>query len=201
MPYLNDDIVRALRGPLNLGIFFRLGTQPALRLWLGVNHSPPIGIPALDPEGTTYVGAGALLSVPELETLLNGIADRVEFSISGLDASVTDNVNSENAKVLGAPVHVGIAALDERYQPKSQIVPVWVGTADYWTEAAPVISDPMRPATRTLSLVASSGDTARARPRLVSFTDAAQKLLYPSDRFFERVARYVQAYVVSWPRF
>lgn len=202
MGYVSDDVISALRGSYNLGLVFRLGTNPPLRLWAGVNSSPPIGITAVDAVGgNTYIGAGGLLNIPDLEILINGLADRVDFSLSGLDAAITADLQDGAAPVLGAEVHVGFVPLDSNWQPTAPIVSLWVGTADFWAETQEPQTDITKSQTRTLTLSTSTGDTSRARPRLTTFTDSAQKLRFPTDRFFERVSRYIQSYSVTWPRF
>jgi hypothetical protein len=201
MGYLPDATLAALRDCANLGVFFRAATNPVLRLWAGVNTSPTIGIPSLDEIDAEYVGAGGLVNVPDLEILINGLADRVDFSLNGLDPTITNDLEGDGAPVLGRAVHVGIAPLDDDWQPLSPVVALWTGTADYWAETREPQRAVDKSVTHSLTLTTSTGDTSRSRPRLTTFTDSAQQLAYPTDRFFERVSRYVQSYSVPWPRF
>lgn len=198
--YVSASVVTALRSSLNLGVFWRLGSDPALHLWMGVNDVP-IGIPSLDAGGTVYIGAGRLLGVPDLEMLVNGIADKVEFGLSGVTAEHLAQVEAGAPPVRGALCTVGFAPLDARYQPVTQIIPLWQGTADYWAMEQQPADDPREGPKRTIMLSVGAGDTSRAIPKLVSFTGPYQRLLSATDAFCDRVSRYVQSYMVSWPRF
>src|SRR5690349_20941967 len=94
-------------GACDLGILFRLATDPVCRYWSGAGD---ITIPADDIEDSeaTYVGAGAIAGIPQLSQLINGIAERVNFTISGLNARMMALADSESAEVQGAQVHLGI---------------------------------------------------------------------------------------------
>lgn len=184
---------------LRLGVFWRLGTDPALHIWMGLNDLP-IGIPSVDPAGTIYLGVGRLLDLPELEVLLNGQADQVEFSLSGLADEHLAIIEESAPPVGGAVCQVGVAPLDSRWQPKTDIIPLWRGIADYVVNQMQPGSGE-NPAVKTISVVVGAGHTARARAKKSSWTSAFQRLLSPTDAFCDRVARYTQQYIVNWPRF
>ncbi len=198
--YVPDVVVDAFRQGLALGVFMRLGTDPALHVWMGVNDCP-IGIPALDPTGTVYQGAGRLLGIPELELLINGKGDQIAFSLSGVDVDFIADLDENAPEVRGASVIVGIAPLDERYQPICQIVPLWRGVADYWAAGAKAPDDPTKSIVQSISLNVGVGDTSRATPRSLTFTTPCQQRRAPGDRFFDRVNRYVAGLLIAWPRF
>lgn len=200
MAYLADTVITALRGCINLGVFFRLGTNPPLHLWMGMNDIP-IGIPSVDPSGTIYNGAGRLLGVDKFEMMINGLASTATFSLSGVDPVFTAELAANAPSVVGAVAQVGIAPLDARWQPLSQIIPLWIGTADFWSETKQPVSDSSSPDVRTISLSTSAGDTMRARQRLVNWTDSSHQTLYPGDLFCSQVSRYNQTYQAAWPRF
>lgn len=200
---IDPAVAASFRGSHNLGIFFRLGTDPALHLWFGVNDVP-IGIPSLDPEGTVYLGGGRFIAVPELEVLINGQAGRVEFTLSSAVpefASFLLDLDTDAPPVQGAPVHVGIAALDDRWQPKTPAIPLWRGEADYWSVRQDPVPDAASMPMRTLALSVGTGNTARKRPRRIAWTHAMQQSISATDRFCDRVSRYTRQYVVTWPRF
>jgi hypothetical protein len=199
MLYLPAPVTEALRGSVNLGLYWRLGTEPALHLWMGFNDVP-IGIPSLDAEGTVYLGAGKLMNIPELEVLINGIADRTEFYLSGVSIEASNIVDEEAPPVTGAPVHVGIAVLNDRYQPTTPIIPLWTGTADYWTMKQSRTEKATDTPTRTIAISVGTGDTTRSRPRFGFWTDAQQRIISSTDAFCDRVARYSRGYQVTWPR-
>ena len=181
-------------------VFFRLGLTPPLRVWCGINDIP-IRIEAVEAEGAEYIGAGQLLNVPDLEVLVNGMADRVEFFVPGVSPEAANRVAAGAPAVLGLDVHVGLATLDERYQPVTQIIPVWTGKADMWAMRQEATSDVTAVPTRTLVLSVGTGPTGRSRPRRTTYSDAQQKLLYPTDDFCQRASRYTQLYQVIWPVF
>ena len=200
MGYLPDAVIDALRGSVNLGIFFRLGTTPPLHLWMGTGDCP-IGIAALDPAGTVYRGAGRLLGVPDLDLLVNGQGDQIEFGLSGVDADFLETVSNADIEVRGAKVHVGIATLNDRWQPTTSIIPLRTGTADHWSISQEQQTDPTRSSIRSISLSVGVGDTSRAQPRNLTWTDQCQKALHAGDRFCERVSRYVQSLRITWPHY
>lgn len=199
-PYVDPGIATTLRQDYSLGIFFRVGTDPALHLSMSLN-SIPISVPGLDDPGTVYVGAGSLTSLPDLELLVNGLADRVVFELNGLDPIATDMLFDDAPDVLGALVTVGFAPLDERWQPMAQIIPIWTGTGDFLAQSMQIETDRAKSRTVSLQLSTSAGDTSRMVPGFSTYTDSSQKMLYPTDTFFARMARYVPGLNVTWPRF
>jgi hypothetical protein len=202
--YLDQDVAALFKGEdggLRLGVFFYLGLSPTpLRLWCGVNDVP-LGIPSVDPAGSVYLGAGQLMNVPELELLINGIADRVDFYLSGTDPTFVKTLAPAASSVLGAPTIVGVAPLDVRYQPQTPIIGVWTGAADLMKMSARPGADPTAPGTQTVTVSCGTGDTSRARPRLTAFSQSQQHLISPTDNFFSQIVRYVQQFVVSWPNY
>lgn len=205
-PYLDTATAAAFSAMRNIGVFWRLdlptvtdGDQ-SLRIWMGVNDCP-IGIDSIDPAGSVYLGAGRLLNVPELEVLINGKADRIEFFLSGVPSDVVAKIDEAAPPVKGKEVHIGIAPLDDNWQPLTSIIPLWMGIADYWSVKMEPTKDLMQPHQNIIALSVGSGATGRSRARRVSFSDLQQKAVYPTDRAFERVVRYSQSYTVTWPRF
>lgn len=194
------DQLCILTSEVGNAVFFRLDTDPPLRLWCGINDIP-IQLTNVDAGGAVYLGAGRLLNVPDLEVLINGIADRVEFYLPGVSVENSNRVAAGAPAIQGAAVHVGLATLDDRYQPTTEITPVWYGLADLWAMKQPKSSDPSQPPARTLVLSVGSGRTGRARARRAAYTSVQQKLLYPDDKFCDFVSRYTTLYEVKWPVF
>ena len=197
MGYVPDATLAEFRGQFNLGVFFRLGTDPALHLSFLVNDMM-MEMPGLDEPGTIYKGCGVLQNIPELEVLVNGIADTVTFTLSGLDPSLTAAMLDSAPDVLGAPVTVGIAPMDVRWQPKTPIVLLWSGTADMISEAMPPETDPTKNRTQSISLAAMTGDQSRQFQNLSTYADPIQQEISPGDRFCSRTTR--APYQISWPR-
>lgn len=205
MAYIDTATIAYLKDSLNLGLFLRLDTTPSLHLTLGVNDMP-IGISSVDSAGTVYRGAGILQNLPDLEMLINGIADTVRFTVSGVDDTFAARLDESAPDLLGSKIHVGFAPLDDNYQPVTNIIPIWLGWADFWSAAQTESVDHTQPAMNSITLVAKSGAQGRSKQNLSTYTDQAQRQIYPvsgqnDDRFCERVARYFQGYIVSWPRY
>jgi hypothetical protein len=199
MGYFPDATIAALRDLANLGVFFRLGTDPPLRLSFSVNDYP-IELPGDEP-GAVYFGAGRLINIPDLEALVNGIADTVSFTISGLDPQATALMLDSAPEVLGAPISIGIAPLNARWQPATPVGLIWSGTADLVSESMQFETDMTKNRTQSLTLTASTGDQSRQFQNLSTYSDATQKTLSPGDNFCSRVVRYTQTQIISWPRF
>lgn len=201
MGYIPDETINAFRGVYNLGLFFRLDTDPALHLWWGVSDKTA-AIPDLDVAGTLYYGAGIMLGVPDaLEILINGTAARVDWAMIGVDPDLTANLADDAPIVVGKRADFAIAALDDRWQLLAQPLSIWVGTADFWAEAQPNEPDITKSKTRTLMLSTMTGDTSRSLAYYATWTDQDQHRVSPTDSFCERVPRYYTGLQITWPRF
>ena len=201
MGYIPDEVIAAFKGTYNLGLFFRLYTDPALHLWWGVSDKPA-QIDALDVAGTVYNGAGLITDVPDaLEMLINGTASRVDWEMSGVPPNLTANLSATAPSVVGARVDFAISALDSRWQIIGSPVPVWVGSADFWAEAQSPQTDVTKPKLRKIILSTMAGDTSRALPYFATWTDIDQQQISATDTFCERVPRYYVGQIITWPRF
>lgn len=201
MGYFPDATVAAFRGFYNLGLFFRLDTSPALHLWFGVSDVPA-AIQSIDVAGTIYNGGGWIADVPDaLEVLLNGTADRADWTLSGIPADLTANLAATAPSVVGKRCDFALAPLDARWQLITQPQSLWVGTADFWAEEQPPQEDVTKPKLRRLTLSTMTGDTSRALPYFATWTDRDQRNLSPTDAFCGRVTRYYPGQIVRWPRF
>lgn len=198
--YIPTDVTEALRGDYKAALFFRVGFENPLRLAFGFSDIP-LGIESIDPNGVVYKAAGQLQDLPEIEVLFNGMAEEVSFTISGLSPEHGNLIIESAPPVVGAPAHLGFAPLDERYQPLSQIVSKWTGIADYLIDDYSPGEDIRSPPVRSITLVCMSGESARTKQSLKTYTDAAQRTISSDDKFCERVAKYVQRYMPDWPRY
>ncbi len=179
LPYIPDTITDAMRASHMLGIFLRIDTDPALHVWFGVNDIPA-GFDSIDPDGTVYMGGGRLIDVPSLEVLMNGTADAVEFTMSGVDPATGTSVLDSIPPVRGAAVQLGITTLDQYYQPMSPIIPIWTGTASHTAEASSAVPGDKSP-TLTLALAVVAGDRTRSRPARALWSAAHQKGMPNTD--------------------
>ncbi len=201
MGYFSDATMQAFRGTYNLGLFFRLDTFPALHLWWGVSDKPA-AIPNLDVAGTIYIGGGWLADVPDaIEVLINGNADRADWTMDGVPEALTANLYSAAPSVVGKRVDFAMAPLDSRWQLMTQPTSIWVGTADFWAEEQAPQTDVTKPKLRRLTLATLTGDASRSLPFYATWTDRVQKAISPTDSFCGRVPRYYPGQIVRWPRF
>jgi hypothetical protein len=198
MGYVPQPTLDYFKSAYNLGVFFRLGTDPALHLSFLTGDMKIRMSTTLDDAGTVYFGCGRLQNIPDLMVLTNGIADTYTFTLNGLDPTMTARMLDSAPEVLGARLTVGIAPLTDRWQPATSIVQIWTGVADFLSESMPPETDPLKNRTQSLSLVAMSGDQSRQRQDLATYSDAAQRARSPTDSFCSRTNR--APYQVVWPR-
>lgn len=197
--YVPETVTSAMRGSHQLGVFLRVDTDPGLHLWFGVNDVP-IGFDGIDPDGTVYLGGGRLVGIPSLEVLVNGTSDAVDFTVSGIDPATGARMLESLPPVRGKAVHLGITTLDQYYQPMTDIIPLWMGTASHNKEArAPIQTG--ETATISLSLAVVSGENMRSRPSRALWSDAMQKADYPTDDFCKGTALLSRGTQPAWPHF
>lgn len=199
MAYVPDNVVEALRGSHQLGLFLRIDTDPALHIWFGVNDVP-IGFDSIDPDGTVYLGGGRLIGLPSLEVLVNGTSDAVDFTISGVDPATGAKMLDSIPPVRGKKVQIGLTTLDQYHQPMSKIIPIWTGVASHPKETGSYGQGDAG-ATMALSLAVVSGENTRSRPSRALWSDAMQRSLYPTDAFCDGVARLARGIQPKWPVF
>jgi hypothetical protein len=200
--YVPDATAQLFGRNINLGIFFRLDhplSAGILRLWLGVGDRN-LRMTSVETTLQTYFGAGRWQSTPDLDVIINGGASRIEFSIEGVSQDAQDRIDSVNPDVLGRSVHIGMAAFDSAWQPVMDILPLSHSIADFWSMAGSVVTGRAQ-MTRTLTLSTAAGETGRSRPRRVTYTQAQQQFLYPTDTFCQNVVRYDRGFSLAWPNF
>lgn len=202
MNFTEQELVALESGIQRIAVFFRLMVEPTpVRLWLGFGDIQP-GINALDPQGETYVGFGAIGDIPSFKSLLNGKAERVDFSVSGVSGEILEIASGGDAKqVRGKPVSVGFALMAPDYSLFGAIRWVASYTADYLSIRQEVTDDPISPIGRTITLSCGSLMTARRRPSYSYFTNQDQTARYPGDLFCERTPVYANGFNKTWPTF
>lgn len=198
MGYVPDNVIEEMRGSHQPAIFMRVDTDPALHLRFG-GHDIPTGIDAIDADGTVYLGC-RLNGMPTLEILINGTADSVEFSLSGIDVATAQEAIASLPPVRGALVQVGITTLDKYFQPMSSIIPLWYGTASHVRRSSPPVAS-YQDRTVSLGLVVASGEDGRSRGTQVLWSHAHQQAQYPGDDFFKNMQRLARGVRAVWPNF
>lgn len=199
MAWIPDNVINAMKGSHQLGIFLRIDTTPGLHIWFGVNDIPT-GFDSIDPEGTVYLGGGRLIGVPTLEVLVNGTSDSVDFTISGIDAVAGAKVLDSIPAVRGCSVQMGITTLDDYYQPMSKVIPLWQGTASHIGESGPAVGSEENQSV-TLSLSVVTGEATRSRPSRSLWSSAQQKSISPTDLFCDATARLSRGVSPVWPNY
>jgi hypothetical protein len=176
------------------GIFFRLDVEPVQHLWTG------IGMVAADDAiagDAVYRGFGELTNIPAVTQLVNGVADRIDFIISGVSSAAMAAAAREADLVRGERVDLGLGFFDADWQ---FIGMVWLyqGEADVLTT---VLDGSSGSVARTLKLSVGSAMTGRRRARQSVYSDFDQQRRHPGDRFCERMRRYSQGVSLEWPRY
>lgn len=197
----NDAELAALEsGSQRIGIFFRLDTDPIVRLWLGFGKIKP-GVNAYDVTGAEYKGFGAITNVPAFKQLLNGAAERVEFTLSGVSGDVMQIASGDDAEqVKGKRVAVGFALMGKNWSLLGAVHWCAFYIADFLSVQQGA-ADPMSPIVRTIALSCGTRFTGRRRPGLSYFSDQDQQARYPGDLFCNLVGRYAHGFDKGWPQF
>lgn len=199
MGWVPDNVINELRGSHQLGIFLRIGTTPSLHMWFGINDIPA-NFDSIDPTGTVYLGGGKLVGVPTLEVLVNGTADSVEFTLSGIDPTSAARMIDSLPAVRGATVQMGITTLDQYYQPMSNVIPIWTGTASHVSESSPATPSGQS-VTLTLSLAVVAGEATRSRGSRSIWSSPHQKAISQTDKFCDGTSRLARGVQPVWPNF
>lgn len=178
-----------------IGILFRMASTPIVRIWLGVADFRP-GINAYDATDEVYSGLGQLIDVPALSQLINGVADRLTFHVSGISQE-TMNLAAAGSDVKGAAVAIGIVIFGGQWQQLG--APKWLfrGRADYVTVQQ---QSGVSGVTRIMELSVGSLFTGRRRRGLSYLTDADQQARHAGDKYCERTTLYSEVSKV-WPTF
>jgi len=194
------DAVLASGAP-RIGIFFRLGIAMPdggpFRMWLGIGDCEA-GIDAEDGAGEVYSGQGEMLNVPAFQQLINGAAERVTFTLSGVPQRAAQLASSESDDVKGVPLHVGLGVFDQDWQLVES--PVWLKRfiVDFLSVSRQ--QQGSEEAVHTIALSTRSIFSGRRRPGLSFFTDEDQQRRSPGDRFCEHARRYAAGEAKAWPR-
>lgn len=187
----------------NIGVFMRLDTATPVRIWLGFGAIEP-GINVLDAAGAQYLGFGELRDIPSFKQLLNGAAERVDITLSGVDGSVLQlaAINDVQA-VKGKGMHIGVGIMDAGWQLLGTVH--WCANyfADYLAieQQAATSFDSGGEIVRTLRMSCGSTFTGRRRPQFSYFSNRDQQARSSGDRFCERTAIYANQFRRAWPTF
>jgi len=162
----------------------RIASDPPARLWSGFGN---LEIPAdiVEPSPAVYLGAGELLNVPDFQALINGVAERIEFTVSGVSDETLRLALEDAPSVRRAAVHIGRVDFDESW---SILGVEWeaVFVADYLAVESQAGNGGRE---RTIKLSVSHGETGRSYSPRAYFTDADQRERSATDAIFSHVAQ------------
>jgi hypothetical protein len=199
----NDAEIAALQGDVqNIAAFFRLETDPVVRLWLGFGNIVATSN-VLDPDGAVYTGFGEIVGLPEFSQMINGAAERVEFTLSGVSGAVAQlAANSDADQVKGKRTSVGMGIFGTDWQELLG-APHWIANyrADFLTINQPLVTDPGSPIVRTVTLSCGTLLTSRRRPSFSYFSDKDQQSRFLGDKFCEFTPKYATNVNKKWPTF
>lgn len=164
---------------------FRIDTDPPAIFWSGFGDLTVPADSVIGGSPAVALGAGQLISVPDLTQLVNGTAERLDFMLSGVSEETIAFAQEEAADVAGARVDIGRMDLDEAYQQIGDVEWEWNGEARKLSVRSDGSGDQR---TRTIALTVSAGDTRRSRAPMNFFTDADQRRRSPDDDVFTHVA-------------
>lgn len=165
-------------------IVVRIASDPPALLWSGIG---PLLIPAdiVVPEDAIALGGGELVSVPDFQQLMNGTAERLEFTLSGVSDETVRFALDDAPSVRGARVDIGRTDFDDAWQ---LIGVEWEATFEARSLSISRPASDGASITRSISLTIVAGDSTRARAPNAFFTDADQRRRSPTDAIFSHVA-------------
>lgn len=169
----------ALRGDrlLPLWLLYVASGDVPVRVHTGAANLK-LGPSGPDASGGTYLGLGLVLSIPNLRLPVNGAAAAHEFALSGVAAEAIRLVEADKDAVRGAAC--AIARLEMKPDMTPVAAPQWLWRG--WVDSPRLTrSGRTIPATYTLSLLVSNGQTTRRRRELSFYTGPQQRLRSAND--------------------
>jgi hypothetical protein len=176
-------------------IFLRVSTDPVIRLWSGVGK---FDMPADNVETASdaiYDGFG-LTGLPAVQQLINGVADRIDFMMTGVPKESAFLAELESGDVRGSEANLGFVRMDAAWQPVGSILWMWHGIADVVRVTRQTNQN--GGATRTIGLSVGTANTARKRANFDTYTPLSQRRKSPTDAACDLVPRYTQGSVKLW---
>lgn len=162
----------------------RIDSDPVCYLWTGFGQlETPAD--AVDPAGATWLGAAQIIGIPALQALINGVAERVNFTLSGVSTETLRLAREDKATIKGAAVRIGHVQFDADWQLDGGITWEWLGVADALRVESRYADDGR---VRQIVLMVGGADTSRSNPRFNYWTDASQRLRSANDAFCDHVA-------------
>lgn len=162
----------------------RVETDPVVRLSTAFGDFP-LPANALDAGEEVYTSLGAIEALPTLQQLINGTADRVSLSLSGVPAALAALAEADAPNVQGAAVNLGVIVLDEDWAVTGSVFWFWDAGADKLTAAKAM--DEQGNEIHRITVSAGTGMAARSRPDFVMWTPIQHQRRHPGDNFLSQL--------------
>lgn len=183
--------------------FLFIDAAVPVRAWTGVGgyRLPP---DAVDTEGGRYLGVGWMRDWPVLESLLNGAADSVTFTLSGVDARTLALVDAAAGDVEGRRAWLGVQFCGPRYarRPVRWIKALRVdqaGAREAGLQGAGPQGSGGVAVESAVTLTLGSAHTSRRRAQPVYWDHASRQRLFSGDMGMALVGRYGPGATRAWP--
>lgn len=168
---------------------------PAVRLWTGPMKFK-LAANGPDTAGGLYLGLGLMTQVPSLKLPVNGTAEDHVFGLSGVSAQIVRLIEADRDALRGARAFIARMELN----PDGTVLgaPIWL-----WSGV--VVSPRMQrdgsngQVTYTISIMTSSGSTARKARQLTYYTGVQQRKRDGADTSCDNTAQYAAGTTVIWP--
>jgi hypothetical protein len=165
-------------------VLIRIDSATPARFWGGVGDLLVLA-DEVEPEDSIYLGGANIVSAPDFQQLMNGTADRLEFTLSGVSAEVMALAQDEAEEVKGAALDLGTIRFDDDWQQVGVVTWEARFRCDTLSVGSQSVNDGR---TRAITLSVGTDDTERSRAPIALFTDADQRRRSPADAFFDHVA-------------
>lgn len=176
---------------MNEVYLFRLEADPPAYLWTGNGDIDVPGDALVGSAVTRYRGIGTLTGLPDLPLLINGTADRADFTLSGVDPIAVRYADEDKLTIRDAVIRIGTLVLDDKLQIAGVVDWEWEGRAD----TISIGSEGQEDGSRSLTITISAGTAASGRSTsgVSFFTNADQRQRSPDDAFFSFIGGMTQS--------
>lgn len=160
---------------------FRLEAPEPAYLWSGVGDIDVPGDTLVGSATTRYRGVGTLTGLPALEAVINGQFQKADFTLSGVDLLALSYASDEADSVSGSIIRIGELPLDDMGQISGAVKWKWEAIADTLSVESQGADNGGR--SRSITISAGTAANGRSTVQLRFYTNADQRMKYPTDAF------------------
>lgn len=164
-------------------IVARIDCDPPCLLWSGFG-ALPLSADAVIPAPAVALGGAELVSIPDFQQLINGTAERLDFTLSGVSEETLRLALEDAPSVKGARVDIGTVHFDGAWQVESV---EWEATFEARSLKISRPAEQGGQISRSITLTIVQGETTRTRAKYAFFTDADQRRKSLTDSIFSHV--------------